>query len=578
MATLVTDAAAYSLSGQAASLNKGFIVGVSDEPDVIQLDSSVIEPALLHANSINFYDDTYGVVAWQDGSTDGRLQTISVDSAGTITKIEQLEYATTDGRWPDVKWIDASHFVVAHENYPSKAQVRVFSVSGSYDTITELELLTHATNTNNDQNHLVFLDDTHFVITLVGDGTDGFVTSFKIDDSFTITQYHTLEFDTGYCQDPSVEKIDSSHFVIAYTTASTDGMIKTFSIDSENVISEIDSLEHDTVNGQYTTIRRINSEYFVMVFAGFAKGIAKIIKIDNTYNISVHATYEFYGLAVRFPDVTILDARRFVISYDLNTTTSHVKLLTIDANYENIEQLGSTPTISNWTSGARVHLDKLTIDRVALVIRSSSSTDGVVYTFDTTSGSMFSFGGEDVKLLYSKAIDAESGVYAVSGVDVVLRYTPILSAGTYSFSGKSIALPKGNYLETEPASYAISGQSTNLTRTLIEATTAANYSLSGAGVVLSRAIIFTTGAAEYSFTGQVAVLTYADPLDFPLVTEATSYGLVGASINLLTSFAVPIYGDSYATTEMRLKSYATTEIRLDSYCTTTINKKSYGSI
>ena len=101
----------------------------------------------------------------------------------------------------------------------------------SYE-IGEIASLEHDT-LNAIYNSLVQIDDTHFMLAYAGSGDGGFIKIFSIDGSYNITQIDSLRHDTSsYGTFNSLVQIGSTHFMLAYTGDGNDGYIKTFTINN----------------------------------------------------------------------------------------------------------------------------------------------------------------------------------------------------------------------------------------------------------------------------------------------------------------------------------------------------------
>ena len=152
-----------------------------------------------------------------------------------ITQLKFLEHDTDNGIYNSLVMIDSTHFILAYTGDDGDGYIKTFSIDGSYDNITEIDVLVHNTSYGS-YNSLVKIDSTHFILAYKGDNDYGFIKTFSINSSYEITQIDSLEHDTSYGAYNSLVKIDSTHFILAYTGNGTDGYIKTFFVDVPSII------------------------------------------------------------------------------------------------------------------------------------------------------------------------------------------------------------------------------------------------------------------------------------------------------------------------------------------------------
>ena len=249
-----------------------------------------------------------------------------------ITQLKSLEHDIVNGTYNSLVMIDSTHFILAYGGDGNDGFIKTFSIDENYDNITEIDSLEHDT-VNGTHNSLVKIDSTHFILAYLGDGGDGFIKTFIIDGSYNITAIASLEHDTGGTHgECSLVKIDSTHFILAYRGDGSDGYIKTFSIDGSYNITEIDSVEHDGVNGGYNSLVMIDSTHFILAYAGDGDdGFIKTFSIDENYDniteidsVEHDTVYGFYNSLVK------IDSTHFILAYAGEGIDGYIKTFSIE--------------------------------------------------------------------------------------------------------------------------------------------------------------------------------------------------------------------------------------------------------
>jgi hypothetical protein len=230
------------------------------------------------------------------------------------------------------------------------------------------------------------IDETHFVMSWEGSGSDGYIATFSIDEDYNITKINELEFDTDTGRLPALGMLDSTHPVVAYTGEGTDGYVKTFSIDGSYNITLIDTLEFDTDFGFYCGIQVINSSHFIVAHYGTSAALTiRTFSVDGSFdNITVLDTETSVAIGTGNPSRIVgLSATKFIVASINSGSDIELVSLTIDGSY-NITLVDNLQVAITGT-GAQVSL--LALDETHFAIAYTIGTDDYtvsIYSVDSS--------------------------------------------------------------------------------------------------------------------------------------------------------------------------------------------------
>jgi len=283
-------------------------------------------------NSLVMIDSTHFMLAYRGDDGDGYIKTFSIDGSYVITQIDVLEHETTDCLFNSLVKIDDTHFMLAYRGPDFDGFVKTFSIDGSYDNITQIDVLEHDTDRGS-ENSLVKVDATHFILAYSGTDLDGFVKTFSIDGSYdNITQIDILEHDTGDGRSNSLIQIDATHYMLAYRGTNLNGFVKTFSIDgSADNIAQIDSLEHDTDDAASNSLVKIDSILYMLAYGGTdGDGFIKTFSIDGSYeNITQTGILEYDIVNGSYNSLVKVDATHAILAYTGENNDGFIKTFLI---------------------------------------------------------------------------------------------------------------------------------------------------------------------------------------------------------------------------------------------------------
>ena len=241
--------------------------------------SKSIENSLVQVDS-----DTYAL-AYSSDADDGFISTFDISSSGAITAVKtqslgnNLEHDTLKGRNNSLVQVDSDTYALAYQGDADDGFISTFDISSS-GTITAVKTQSLGNNLEHDtsrgyDNSLVQVDSDTYALAYSGDGADGFISTFDISSSGTITAVKTqslgnnLEHDTSFGQSNSLVQVDSDTYALAYSGDGTDGFISTFTIPSDgSSITEVDSLEHESVYGYYNSLVQVDSDTYALAYSG----------------------------------------------------------------------------------------------------------------------------------------------------------------------------------------------------------------------------------------------------------------------------------------------------------------------
>jgi len=177
----------------------------------------------------------------------------------------------------------------------------------------------------------------YYVVAYAGELNDGYLKSFTVSRTGTVSIVETLEHDTDNGTNNSLCKISDTHAILAYNGgASNHGFIKTFS--GPTTLVQLNSLEHDTdtTGNGYNSLIQLDATHYVLAYAGGASnhGMIKIFTIDGAYAITQTSslTHDNTG-ATTSHKIIKLDATHFILSYRNASSEAIVKTFSIDAAY-----------------------------------------------------------------------------------------------------------------------------------------------------------------------------------------------------------------------------------------------------
>ena len=173
--------------------------------------------------SIAALDATHFVIAYQDYGDDSKGKVLAGTASGlSITSLGSIyTFATPKGQLCDIAALDATHFVITYQTGGSGSSGRVVAgYISSGNVITLGAYKEFHTNMGWYRHSITAMDPTHFVIAFEGreGGARGRVVAGSVSTDTNVTVGSSVIFsnDTDGTRYGDVAGLDATHFVIAY--------------------------------------------------------------------------------------------------------------------------------------------------------------------------------------------------------------------------------------------------------------------------------------------------------------------------------------------------------------------------
>jgi hypothetical protein len=237
-----------------------------------------------HNSLVQVDSDTYALAYTGDGN-DGFISTFTISSDGTtLTEVATLEHDTLQGKHNSLVQVDSDTYALAYAGDGDDGFISTFTISSS-GAITAVKTQSLGNNLEHDtsksiENSLVQVDSDTYALAYSSDADDGFISTFDISSSGAITAVKTqslgnnLEHDTLKGRNNSLVQVDSDTYALAYQGDADDGFISTFDISSSGTITAVktqslgNNLEHDTSRGYDNSLVQVDSDTYALAYSG----------------------------------------------------------------------------------------------------------------------------------------------------------------------------------------------------------------------------------------------------------------------------------------------------------------------
>ncbi len=296
-------------------------------------------------------------VAYQGPGNDGFLATIGYSSDGTITTpvINSVEFHTSDGRTPDIIHVSGDVYAIAFRGPGSDGFIITYEIA-SDGTITTPAIDQYEYDTSSGEYpDMVHVAGDVFAVVYQGASDDGFVRTIEIASDGTITTPYidSYEFDTTYTGLPRIVQVSGDTFAVTHRSSSLQGYLRTLDIASNGTISgQLDSLVFDS-NMCYAPVPiHMTGDIFAVVYRGPGDdGWTVTLDIPSNGDLSAGLTdrFEFepstaiYGEPIRLADGMVAVAFRgpgsdgFISTFAIDgsgTMSGHRAVLEASSAYE----------------------------------------------------------------------------------------------------------------------------------------------------------------------------------------------------------------------------------------------------
>lgn len=289
---------------------------------------------------INVSGDIYAI-AYQGGGNDGWLATVDVDSSGQIENsvIDSYEFDTGNGRYPDIVHVSGDIYAIATTGGGDDGFIDTVDID-SAGTITNSIIDSIEYNTGNGEHpSFVHVSGDIFAVAYRGPTDDGWLTTVEIDSAGTITNtvVDTLEFDVDNCLWPHLIHISGDYYAIAHTGQDNDGFIRTVEIASNGQITNtvVDSYEFDTTRGDECFILPISGDIYAVAYSdtnNFGQLFTVDISTTGVITASKIDTLEFDSTEGYFPTMSTIQGDYYSIAYHGLQTDGYVVTVEIQSN------------------------------------------------------------------------------------------------------------------------------------------------------------------------------------------------------------------------------------------------------
>jgi hypothetical protein len=220
--------------------------------------------------------------------------------AAGAQQIASLEHDTVQGNNNSLVQVDADTFALAYQGSGQDGIIQTFTIPADGSSITEVHSVVYESGVAWG-NSFVRVDADTFALAYSDGADDGWIRTFTISsDGASITEADSLEFDAEQGNSCSLAQVDADTYVLAYAGVDNDGFIKTFSISPDTgLVVEVNWQEHDTSYGSYNSLVHVDGDVFALAYAGL--GLDGFIK---TFTISAD------GVTITEKDVVEHDTSR----------------------------------------------------------------------------------------------------------------------------------------------------------------------------------------------------------------------------------------------------------------------------
>lgn len=289
------------------------------EIDHLEFDASTGHwPSICHVQ-----DDIYAI-AYTSATNQGKLVTVSIDSAGNISNavLDSWIYESTQGTYNSTIKITDGIIAVANSETGDIGNVFTCAISDAgVITKSRIDELDFAGATITAK-QIIHGRGTKYAIVYTGPGNDGFICSLDIANDGTIsnTVIDSLEFAVSDGTYPRVAVIGEGILAIVSRDYWADGWLYTISIDADGNISDavLDSWEFDPVSGSYPDIVKVSDTVATIVWSDAANhGQALSVTISDAGVITKTAidTLEFESTAGTYCRLVHLASNIYAVAY-----------------------------------------------------------------------------------------------------------------------------------------------------------------------------------------------------------------------------------------------------------------------
>lgn len=321
----------------ATSSEEAYIAG--SYTDIAEITApTLIDPfGFYRGDAIHIAGNIYAI-AYQGPGNDGFILTVEVDAAGTIvnTNVDQVEFDTSRGFEPEIIHVSGDIYAIAYRGPGNDGFIQTVEIN-SAGTIS----LAGMTNYEYEPSRGVYpdiinLSSNYFAIVYQGSGNDGFVETVQIaTDGSSITTIDSWEYNTSSGYEPRIVHLDGTYYAVAHEANQSDGEIDTFQISNTGVITKsiIDNWEFDTSNGEYVDFYPVSGTVYSIAYNGpFDNGKIVTFNISNIGVITPSFIDDVTFSGTAFGPNVLSIAGLYVVAYQSSGNDGGMYLYDIDAS------------------------------------------------------------------------------------------------------------------------------------------------------------------------------------------------------------------------------------------------------
>jgi PGF-pre-PGF domain-containing protein len=255
-------------------------------------------------NSMVKINNTHYLVTYQGANNDGFAAVLEINSSLGIINRSQYIF-DVDGSYNSLVQIDESHYLNIYNSTGSNGTAMVLGVNLTNWTISNLSSMQFDNSTSNTQNKIVKINNTHYLVTHVGDAGYGFARVLYVNPAdWSITQVSWLPSFVSNYVTPSLVKINNTHYITAYQGNANRGRAEVLYVNlTDWAISAVSTVFFDYNSTTYFSMEKINdTHYFVIYGRGTSYlSYATILQVDNSFTVTnVTEPTQITGLAATF--------------------------------------------------------------------------------------------------------------------------------------------------------------------------------------------------------------------------------------------------------------------------------------
>lgn len=358
--------------------------------------STLREPRILHVAGQVY------AIAFRGEGNDGYIRTVRVAETGVIAPgyIDEFEFDPNHGQQPDFLALGGELFAVAYQGPGADGFVKTIRIDDEgtiQGTIDTLEFDT----SQGQMVDLLALAGEIYALTYRGPGSDGFVSTIRIDENGQIGKtpglfgkgvIDRIEFDTALATDPEIIHVSANIYAVVYLGPGNDGTIRTMVIDDEGVIDDtphgggvpagvIDTRIFDAANGADPYPLHIAGNVFAIAYRGAGNdGWLVTVPIKETGIIGDILDRLEYNPSNGFtPTITHASDDVYLISHRGNGSDGHIALVRIQDAGDIADAVVHTVEYSSNDNTIRPHMYRLS-DTHVVVAAEGPDADGFIYT------------------------------------------------------------------------------------------------------------------------------------------------------------------------------------------------------